>query len=228
MNLDVEEIEGVVPYRLLKMQNILPGEEWLRDAFFYFTSRKNLGWKHACVKPVDQLRRYSLVRKKQPAFITITKNPYSWLLSLHRRPYHQYYSKQPDFETFLTLPWKTVGRDNMKKNLQNPIELWNVKNRSYRQLLELGAMNITTEAIFENPEAVINKIAETFSINKKSDEFLNFERSTKEKDKDSNYYRDYYLSEKWREKLSKQALAIINDHVDKKLMSGFGYDVLSS
>tara|TARA_R110001592_G_scaffold246427_1_gene508247 strand:+ start:75074 stop:75826 length:753 start_codon:yes stop_codon:yes gene_type:complete len=227
LNLDIEEIEGVVPYRLLQMQNILPGEEWLRDAYFYFTCGQNLGWKHTCVKSVDKLRRYSVVQKNQPAFLTITKNPYSWLLSLHRRPYHQYYSKQPDLETFLGLPWKTVGRDNTKKWLQNPVELWNLKNRSYQQLLELNAMNITTEQIFENPEAIVDKVSARFSVGKKSDKFINFERSTKDKSKDSNYYRDYYLNERWREKLSDQAITMINDRVDKDLMAHFGYQVLS-
>jgi len=66
-----------------------------------------------------------------------------------------------------------------------------------------------------------------FSIDKLCDEFINYERSTKDQSKDSNYYRDYYLNEKGRREISSEAMSIINDSVDKELMSHFGYKVLS-
>ena len=53
-----------------------------------------------------------------------------------------------------------------------------------------------------------------------------YEQSTKAENKDSNYYRDYYLNEKWRDKISNEAVSAINERVDKTLMSYFGYRVL--
>ncbi len=225
LNLHLIEVPGVVPPIIMKMQKILPGNELVRDIYFHITYRKNLGWKHTSVKPQEELSKYKLVNSNL-IFLTITKNPYSWLLSLYRNPYHhQYYDEKPSFEVFLKSPWKTIGRDNIQDNLPSPIELWNLKNKSYLQLDIKNTLNITTESIFQDAGDVIQKISERFSIERKSDEFINYERSTKNKSKDSEYYRDYYLSEKWRENISKEAISIINDSIDKELMAHFGYNV---
>lgn len=228
LNLDVQELPGVVSPIIFKLEKILPGTdcEWIRDLYFYVTYRYNLGWKHTCAKPVAELLKYDVMQRKVH-FLTITKNPYSWLLSLYNRPYHQYYKIKPDLETFLLTPYKSVGRDNCSRVLRNPVELWNVKNLSYLQLTGANVLNITTESIFENAEAVINKISDKFAIPKISLNFINYEKSTKDKSKNSTYYRDYYLNEKWRDSLSIDAIKIINDYVDKQLMSYFGYAVLN-
>lgn len=225
LNLNVTEVPGVVPPVVIKMQKKLPGKELLRDIYFDLTYAQNLGWKHTCVKPQETLNKYGLV-KPNLTFLTITKNPYSWLLSLHRRPYHQYYADDPSLETFLQRPWKTIGRDNVKTDLANPIELWNIKNKSYLQLDSKKTINTTTEKIFLDPEAIIQQISQEHLIERKSDKFINYESSTKDNNKDSSYYRDYYLSETWRESLSNEAVAIINESVDKELMSHFGYSLL--
>ena len=160
-------------------------------------------------------------------FLSITKNPYSWLLSLYRKPYsHQYSGPKPDFETFLRSPWKTVARDNCDAVLPNPVALWNIKNASYLQLKHLSGLNITTESTIRDPEAVIAKISEHFSIDILSQQFLNYEKSTKDSTKDFAYYQDYYLNQKWRNELSAQAVSSISDAVDKNLMHHFAYEVL--
>jgi hypothetical protein len=225
LNLNVTEIPGVVPPIIMKLQKLLLGKEVVRDIYFNITYGKNLGWKHTCVKSPEDLNQYELARSNL-IFLTITKNPYSWLLSLYRRPHHQYYADNSSFETFLQRQWLTVGRDNIKTVLANPIELWNIKNNSYLQLDQKSTTNITTEGIFEDPEAIIQNMSQRYSIERKSESFVNHEASTKDKSKDSAYYREYYLSEKWRENLSNEAIAIINESVDKELMSYFGYRVL--
>ena len=226
LNLDAKEVPGVVSPLIKKMQKILPGNELVKDIYFYLTYKNNLGWKHTCVKPLERLARYKLVNSDL-AFLTITKNPYSWLLSLYRRPYHQYYSNKPSFEMFLRLPWKTIGRDNIDDSmLKNPIELWNIKNNSYLQLSGEKTLNVTSESIFQNPEDIIEKISRQFCIKRLSGGFIDYTRSTKDKSKDSNHYRDYYLNEMWRNEISSEAIAIINETVDQKIMSHFGYSIL--
>lgn len=226
LNLSIQELPGVVPLTIMLMQIILPGKELVRDIYFYFTYSNNLGWKHTRVKPVAALKNYDVVVNNDLVFLSITKNPYSWLLSLYRRPYEQYYSDKLDFESFLQRPWKTNGRENAENLLKNPIELWNIKNSSYLQLSDLNGLNLTTESIFQDPKAIIDKISNHFSVKRLSDEFINYKRSTKEKNKDSSWYRDYYLNEKWQDEITNDAIAIINETVDKKLMSHFGYSVL--
>ena len=225
LNLYAQELPSVVPSHIAKLQKIFPGKELIRNLYFNLTYKSNLGWKHSCVRPAAALKKCEIVDANL-CFVTITKNPYSWLLSLHRRPYHQRDAKELDFETFLKTPWDTVTRDNTKRTLRNPIELWNIKNSSYLQLAELNTLNITTESIFEDPKAIIDSISDQFSISKLSDDFVNFEQSTKDDSKDSNYYRDYYLNEKWRDQLSREAISIINKSLNKTTMDAFGYKVI--
>ena len=160
------------------------------------------------------------------SFVTLTKNPYSWLLSLHRKPYHIKGDRSPVLEDFLSRPWITVGRDNAGKRLKNSIELWNQKNRSYLQLDERRSLKLKSEDLFTDPAEVVSDISRRFSIPRKVDAFVNFEASTKDISKNGDYYRDYYLNERWREELSPEDIAMINDAVDQELMCHFGYQVL--
>lgn len=227
LNLDVDELRGVVPPLIRTLQRRLPGQELVRDIYFFLTYRHNLGWKHSRVKPPSKLKRYDTL-KSEICFVTLTKNPYSWLVSLYRRPHHQYqyYDNKPGFETFLRSPWKTVGRDNCQKDLPSPVMLWNVKNSSYLQLRRLGGMNLTIESVLRDPENIVEKLSSHFGIDRVSGEFVNYERSTKGENKSFADYQSYYLNERWREVLSEESILIINEAVDKDLMDYFGYEVL--
>lgn len=228
LNLDAKQLPGIAPRYVRAIQKILPGKEWLRDLFFSVTRHRNLGWKHTRVMSASELRHYG-VHKRDICFVSITKNPYAWLLSLYRKPYsHQYSGGRPDFETFLQTPWKTVVRDNCENLLASPIALWNIKNASYLQLANLNGLNITTESTVQDPQSVIEKISNHFSIDKLSGKFLNYERSTKDETRNFSYYQDYYLNEKWRDDLSGQAVATISGAVDRNLMRQFGYKVLEA
>jgi hypothetical protein len=227
LNFRVNELPGVVPARIMYLQNRLPGKELVRDIYFQLTYKQNLGWKHTVVKPAKKLSKYSIC-KENIHFITVTKNPYSWLLSLHARSYHQYYSEKPDFETFLKTPWKTVLRDNAPKLLESPARLWNLKNASYIQLDEkFSTLKLKYEPLLDNPLNILSEIEKEFSFEKKVDRFINYDQSTKEKGKDSEYYRDYYLNERWKEKLTPKSIEMINSLIDPDLMAYFNYEKLS-
>lgn len=227
LNLNLIEVPGIAPDIVRKLQRALPGNELVRDVYFRLSYERNLGWKHACVRPQVELDRCGLVTSDL-MFLTITKNPYSWLLSLHRNPYHQYYESKPRFEDFLQREWKTVGRDSLKRDsVSSPVELWNLKNRSYLGLDPARTVFSTTEGIFVDPEAIIREISSRFHVERKQARFENYERSTKDSSKDSAYYRDYYLRERWRDELSAEAIAIINERVDRDLMAHFGYQLLT-
>jgi len=198
----------------------------LQDLYFSLSYQKNLGWKHSRVNSARKLKAYD-IGERDICFLSITKNPYSWLLSLYRKPYnHQYRGSKPDFDAFLGSPWKTESRDNCERVLENPIALWNIKNASYLQLSDFGGLNLTTERIIQNPESIIDLISNHFTIGKCSDKFLNYEKSTKDVSKNFAYYQDYYLNERWRDDLSDKAIAIINGALDRNLMKHFDYKVI--
>lgn len=226
LNLNAQELPGVGPPIVSKLQKVLPGKEAVRDIYFYLTYNKHLGWKHTRVEPWEELKKHRKANNNI-VFLTITKNPYSWLLSLYQKPYHHhYFTGAQTFEEFLQHPWKTNSRDNAGRWVKNPIELWNIKNNSYFQLNSLKALNITTEELLRNPGEIIEQISYRFLIPKISDKFINYESSTKDRKKDFNYYRNYYLNEKWKDEITSRAIAIINETLDKSLMSYFGYKLL--
>lgn len=227
LNLDVKQLPGVIPPWVMALQMALPGHEWVRDAYFRLNYPATLGWKHMRVRPArDVLHRCP--EASDIGFISMTKNPYSWLLSLHRMPYHQYYEKKPSFEEFLALPWRTVGRENCTNPISNPIELWNIKNRSYLGLAALSGVNLTAEALLDDPALIIEDLSERFSIRRTQAEFINYAACTKASGKDYAEYRAYYLGEHWRESLSDDAIELINQSIDVELLEYYGYRKLAA
>ncbi len=231
-NLDVDQLPGVPP----KPINLIaqkapkfPMLEPMQDFYFQRTFGRNLGWKHSLVRPIAELRKLKICQNGI-SFITITKNPYSWLLSLYKRPYHFFkrWEDKPDFETFLKTPSPFLPRENAPKLFSSPVDVWNHKNASYLQLKDgFPALNLKYEDILMSPEGIINTISQEFSFRTKMNDFKNREKSTKEKSKDFSFYRDYYLEEKWREKLSTTAIEIINESLDDGVIQQFGYVKLS-
>lgn len=133
------------------------------------------------------------------------------------------------FEDFLKTRWQTTGRDNLgRRTLSSPIELWNLKNASYILLAEaFSTVQLTSEAIFLDAGNAIDQICRSFGLSKRTHQFQNYEQSTKDSTKDSHYYRDYYVKEKWRKNLSKTALALINARIDTDLMRRYGYELIA-
>ncbi|USR41528.1 hypothetical protein L1F06_008915 [Ectopseudomonas hydrolytica] len=225
LNLDLEELPSVVPANIKRYQDKWPGNEWLRDLYFMSSYGRNLGWKHAAVN-WPRLKRTGLYKRNSVTVVTLTKNPYAWLLSLYKRPYHQYYAKKPSFSEFLTRPWKTVWREGMPRWMESPVHLWNAKNASYlRDADEDRALHLRAEDTLIDPQQVIERIAQVAGMVRPS-EFRNVLASTKDGSKDFNYYRDYYLGESWRSGLAEQDIEIINRQLDKRLVRRYGYALI--
>jgi hypothetical protein len=235
INFDVKLLSGVVPAYIwifseasLKAYPSLINRyrinEKILDLYFKVTYLKNFGWKHTLIS--DDLRKILNKSKNDVLIITLSKNPYSWLLSLFDHPYH-INEKQIDFEKFLLIPWETVGRENSPKQFVNPIEMWNQKNKSYIESKKsFPIMNIRYEDLLANPSKIIDNISEHFKIQKRFDNFKNLTQSAKKSWKDFNYYQTYYLNEKWRDKLSDKSISIINKYIDEGLMEYFSYKKL--
>ena len=227
LNLEVEELAGVVPKRIVQLQNRLPGREWVKDIYFNWSFASNLGWKHMRVKSPEKLHG-TVASRNKVRFVTLTKNPYSWLLSLHKRPYHgDRKAPQQDFEAFLRKEYCPKGRDNVGKANVNHTLLWNHKNRSYLELAtSFSGINVRYEDLLDDPASTLAAICQAWDLEFDRNQFQNYSDSTKDSDKDANFYRDYYLGEVWRSKLSREAIAIINRDVDFELMQHYGYQQL--
>ncbi len=228
-NLQVNELPGIAPRKIVQLQNRLPGKEWVKDLYFRMTLGKNLGWKHTRVPSIDRLQRQPICQS-QIMFVTLTKNPYSWLLSLHKRPYHnQPKTDGDDFEAFLVEPYQPKSRDNLSGRLASPVDVWNQKNASYLQFNEsLPAARLTYEQLLADPCETLTQICQRFELDWDRQNFKNYDASTKDSHKNAEFYRRYYLQEQWREKLTPRAISLINDRVDQSLMQEFGYESIEA
>ena len=216
-NFDVEILRGTV-----SKDSIFTFREWTKDLFFMLTRRRNLGWKHSFVN-----RNLVLNYKDKPIIITLTKNPYSFLLSLYKRPYHYKANKPNTFLDFLRQVWILTDRDNCKEKILNsPIDLWNIKNKSYIDLLGAysNCLLFTYEELLENPDQVIISISEKLKLPLK-EKFKNYDESTKDDNKNFNDYQDYYLNELWKKDMNNDEIIFINSKLDLNVLSYFRYKI---
>jgi len=247
-NLPVQLLHGQIPRKLLGLTNRVAKvssrlglindtdihelnlglfSESIIDLYFKHTFHHNLGWKHAFVNH-DQYR--NIFENKKILFITITKNPYSWLLSLYRRPYHclDYDSlSSATFLQFLQTEWKPWQRENYQGTFLNPIMIWNKKNESYLNLKEVRhTLNLKYESILSDPQKIVDLVAKELSVDPPK-QFFNINDSSKQdKGKNFSYYQHYYLSEQWRQLLCKNSIDYINHYLDKNLMNHFQYEFI--
>lgn len=220
-NLDAVLLRGTAPPLV---QRLFPGHEWLRDLYFQLTGHRNLGWKHALPPSAERLRQ---PRFQNTFFVTLTKNPYAFLLSLYRRPYHAR-RQYATFNKFLAGPWETVRREWSPPQFQNPMDLWNRKNGGYLELARhVPTLHLRYEDLLADPANVVQRIADLCSARSLGSQFENVDESTKEKEKNFSWYRDYYLQERWKDELTTAELDIINPHLDQALMQYFNYAMLT-
>lgn len=180
-----------------------------------------LAWKHAATNLTD-------VSDFSDCLVVLTtRHPASWALALYRRPYHSFGEKPSTFPEFLSMRWQPVTRDALTAGAFTPIEMWNMKMRSYvtfaSALATKGAAHVWVrfedfvgdqEAVFDRLRGCLTNPAETCSI---------VSASTKDPSKDYAYYRDYYRREAWATEIDPDSEAILTDAVDWSIAVAFGY-----
>lgn len=223
LNLKTEVLDFQTNWRTIFLLKLIR-YDFIQDFVWNLQLKKTLGWKHGCA-PIEEIQEYNTATV---IIITITKNPYAFLYSLYKNPYHIKGDKPSNFSKFIQQKWKTRKRDLCKKKyLDSPIELWNIKNKSYVNLKTKSTkniINITYEQLIKNPEKCIHSIAEKGSIEfLHNREFQNYHKSTKDSEITYNEYKDYYLAEKWGSKFTAEDLIYIKSKIDNGLMSYFNY-----
>lgn len=201
--------------------------QWLFDRLYPIIYKHHLGWKHAFpdVNALLADPRYGTL-----AVVFLIKNPYSFLWSLFRRPYH-FKGVVPDtFEVFLKTPWQPLRRENAGKHtFENPMHLWNAKAESYLKACDQPGNNATLiryEDLVTEPERVIRQLVSRFNLPAAESGFSNVLSSTKPDAHDYAYYRDYTINQRWRQHLKPEHLEIINRHLDFGVMQQLGYLVV--
>jgi len=226
LNLHAETLRNIEPRLIEILQMPLPGKNFLVDLYFSLTNKNNLGWKHMLTLPAASYFPRT-IDARPIHIITITKNPYSWLLSLYKRPHH-YRGRLPStFEEFLVTPWRTVERENSPRYFSSPVELWNQKNAAYLGLSQyFQVRNVRYEDFLVDYQAVLMSLMEAFSIGRINQSFLNVEQSTKNDPMRFDDYKRYYLGELWKNDLSTESIRLINDRLDRDIVKKYNYEII--
>ena len=150
------------------------------------------------------------------------------MLSLFKNPYHQYLVQRTDF---FKNPWSHLGEVldvNMACKFHNtsgfvePEECsiysftdWTTHDERKIRRFAIWPGSNNCEAgrgIFYRPETIpIRKLPQLCS--------------TKEENKDFQYYRKYYLEEVWRQELDIRSIEIINDRPNVYAMRQFNHEI---
>ncbi len=225
-NLQVKLLRGTAPPALRHLRRFFANDEHLIDTYFRWSYPFNLGWKHSAPRPLTEITPYPGYRSLS-GVIFLVRNPYSWLLSLHKNPYHQTHADAPGFDQFLNRIWQMHRRDEIVGAPLNPIQLWNRKIRSYLEFAERRKILIRFEDLLEDPKRSISHIAQKFEIQPTDCWFTNIEASTKGSGKDYDGYRAYYRTESWKKNLSADSIRRINKDLDEDLLQALGYTRLT-
>lgn len=196
--------------------------EWFENLFFAISQPLFLGWKHQLVNP-QKIQKYKYI--EDTLVLTLTKNPYSFLLSLYKRPYHYKGVNPETFQDFLQQPWKTQHREEYNNSFESPIALWNQKNQAYiklKQLLPENTLTMSYESLIEKPKSIICEIRNISNM-PQSDKFQNLIEATKGDNKKYDEYKKYYLDEQWRKQLTQENIDFINEQLNQEVMNYFGY-----
>ncbi|MBL4806000.1 MAG: hypothetical protein JKY31_01770 [Rhodobacteraceae bacterium] len=153
------------------------------------------------------------------------RNPYSWLLSLAKRPYHIRGKICTTLEQFVDLPWLTLRRDHLDGVLISPMSLWTEKLRAYSVFLKSSSQPsewITFEAFIVDPVAILGGALTRLDVS--SEGLVASEESTKPGQVPLPKIQEKYLTEEWKNLLSRQTVALINDLTDWDVAAEFGYE----
>ena len=201
-----------------------PDSEAMRDRYFRLTVRRNLGWKHRLPPGAGELRQPGTAGAAA-RFLTLVKNPYSWVLSMLRRPYSAG-RRFESLEQLVTSPWETVGRECAPPRFPDAVAMWNAKAAANLALPGGRVVNLRYEDLIADPEAAVAAVARDLGLEHRPGPFRNQDSSTKDSSKTFVDYRRYYLEARWREKLSDRELRLVSERLDEAVMSAYGYDLL--
>ncbi len=200
----INSVGGMAPDYIRAIARLTPWREAVIDRWFGDTKV----WKHAYL---DSQAKEIVSDQK---VIALSKHPLAWSLSMLRRPYHlsengRARGEDGTSETWHELMgrvWPTQRRERIAPD--TGFELWAAKYQSYLDAPD--ALVIRYEQLLSDSQAVLESIVEHLELADCSIEDLeSVEGSTKADSRTSDDIRDYYLSEKWRDKLPSDYLSFV-------------------
>lgn len=221
-------LNGNLAIHHVRLKGKLEGlSELQKDVVYSRHWRAFLGWKHMCAPSADQLRGHEAFTRKT-LFVVTAKNPYSWLVSLWKHPYHYGSPKPTSFTLFMQRPFPVLGRENFEgcggqpqrhqhspRHFRNPMDMWNRKMKAFYNLATVvpHCIRVKYEWLVADPEEIVQQIHRRFNVAVAVPQpepavnttapvdqagFQNIDKSTKTKAKSFTTYQRYYMNEEWK------------------------------
>jgi hypothetical protein len=201
--------------------------DFVQDIVHLKKQNKTLGWKHGC-PPIKSINRNI---KAETRFICISKNPYAFLFSLYKRPYHMKGKKKDNFSSFLRSEWGLRRRDLLgEKRVKNPVLLWNRKYDSYVKLSEQYASQVAIvryEDLIFNGEDTLALLKEKLGLEAINENFKLVKSSGVEEHKSLEFYKNFYQNEEWKTNFSEEDINFVNEQLDQDLVALLNYNLLN-
>jgi len=178
-------------------------------------------WKHAA--PYFD----TSFAKAETSVIFILRNPYSWLISLYKHPHHAQGISCETLEQFTDFPWMTIPKDRIASVVNSPMCLWNEKLRAYADFqdrCDIPFHQIRFEDFVQNPVEALTAALVSFGF--EANGLAAIPLVVKNKNHSATGLADYYQQERWRLRLTRQSVALINQHTDWQVAERFGFKKL--
>jgi len=180
-------------------------------------------WKHAAAVYDDAFA------VAQAHVLFTVKSPGAWLVSFHRRPYHGLVRERLSIGRFAKSPWICVRRELTPSVVSSPIELWNLKVRSYLKFARkaekagVSCHFVRSEDLILDQGRTLIGITDWLGVSVATAQEI--ADDTKRRGRTLDDLKRYYGDELWRKELDEGASDHVADAVDRKLTDRFGYTI---
>ncbi len=192
--------------------------EAMIDDVFARSYHLTLGWKHAAPDP-ERLAEAG----RDTVFVVIVKNPYAWVQSMYRKPYHNLLDgNMASLATFIGFPWVCTARDNLRRHCADVIDLWNAKYGAYLDLCE------RREGLLVRYESLVGD-ADTLDRLRHhlgAPGPWSLPTTVAGTEGDLASHRDHAGREGWRDGLDGPLIDALNRRLDHDLVRRLGYAIL--
>ena len=178
-------------------------------------------WKHS----VPTLTPAMIAADVKTLFMV--RNPYSWFLALARRPYHLKGPAAPGLTEFALRPWMTERRENMPAIVKSPMVLWQSKVASYIDYEQcagksnLSCRFIRFEDFVQNGGGALSAALHAMGVG--PFDITPIPQNTKPDGRTPSELAEYYRAEGWRDRLTRELVALINVQVDWGIAGRFHF-----
>ncbi|MCA1748995.1 MAG: hypothetical protein LC634_05495 [Sphingomonadales bacterium] len=180
----------------------------------------DFGWKHSA-PPIDAIAKAA--HRDQTLFLVITKHPYFWLRSLHRRPY-SFVPPPESISDFLRTEFPISRSDELEgDHAPSPVHMFRSKIAAYRRLSELPVetLFLRYEDFLTDWDGFMGKMADR--LWSRDDAFAPVDADPKGSAAKLADYRKKYDLEKVQEQLSGEDRAYVTEILGEENFAFLGY-----